>query len=115
MNAVPWDPLQREVLEAMGFAVYRAAMPAATPAMMPMQAAQPAATLPISSHDASANGPLPDDPLISALLRAAGRDRDAGDAAQLVRGWPAPQALRRDPRAKRALWPQLRALRRPRA
>lgn len=111
MNAVPWDPLQREVLDAMGFAVYHAAMPATAP----VPATPAAATLPISSHDALPDAPLPDDPLISALLRAAGRDRDAGDAAQLVRGWPSPQALRCDPRAKRALWPQLRALRRPRA
>jgi DNA polymerase III psi subunit len=46
------------------------------------------------------------------LLRATGRDRNAGDAAQLARGWPKPAALRGDAAAKRALWPQLRRLRR---
>jgi hypothetical protein len=90
-----WDPVQREMLAAMGLPVYRALTAAAPEAAMDVR------------PDA-----LPDDPLIAALLRAAGRRRDAEDAALLVRGWPAPQALRRDPRAKRALWPALRALRR---
>lgn len=86
MSAV-WSPLQRETLEAMGLPVYRAV-------------------------GIAAPGELPDDPLIHALLRAAGRSRDAEDAVRLARTWPAPRALRSDPRAKRALWPQLRALRR---
>ncbi len=55
---------------------------------------------------------LPDDPMLDALLRAAGRDRNSSDAAQLVRGWPKPAALRGNAPAKRALWPQLRGLRR---
>lgn len=79
-----WDPLQHEVLEALGHTVYRAAGP------------EPAA--------------LPDDPLLHALLRAAGRDADAADAAALCRDW-VPTARLRDPAAKRALWPRLRALR----
>jgi hypothetical protein len=83
-----WSPLQREVLEAMGLPVYRAV-------------------------GVAAPGELPDDPLIHALLRAAGRSSDAEDAVRLAKAWPAPRALRIDPRAKRALWPQLRALRRP--
>lgn len=58
---------------------------------------------------------LPEDPLVDALLRAAGRDRSAADAASLLRAWPAPAALRGDPAAKRALWPRLRQLRRARA
>lgn len=58
---------------------------------------------------------LPEDPLVDALLRAAGRDRAAADAAALLRGWPSPATLRADPRAKRALWPRLRRLRRDRA
>jgi hypothetical protein len=53
-----------------------------------------------------------DDPMFDALLRAAGRDRNSGDAAQLVRAWPKPAALRGNAPAKRALWPQLRGLRR---
>ena len=82
-----WTPLQREVLEAMGLPAYRAV-------------------------GIAAPGELPDDPLIHALLRAAGRSRDAEDAVRLARTWPAPRTLRTDPGAKRALWPQLRALRR---
>ena len=54
---------------------------------------------------------LPDDPLVDALLRAAGRDRNAADAATLLRGWPPPASLRGDPRATRALWPKQRRLR----
>jgi hypothetical protein len=111
MNAALWDPLQREALDAMGLAVYRladagvAAMPVSERAVAAPARAQ---------GDTRADMPAFDDPMIAALLRAAGRARDAVDAAQLVGGWPAPSHLRRDPQAKRALWPQLRALRRPR-
>jgi len=81
---VTWDPLQQEILEALGHPAYRAISPA------------PAA--------------LPDDPLLRALLRAAGRDAGSADAAALCRDW-IPTARLRDPAAKRALWPRLRALR----
>ncbi len=94
---VSWSPQQREALEAMGLPVYRmanASAPADAQAPMPAGTADVASTL---------------DPLILALLRAAGRGRDA---APLARDWPAPQTLRGDPQAKRALWPHLRALRR---
>lgn len=108
MNAALWDPLQCEMLAAMGLPVQRMAGSAtqATPAVA--AAATPAAVTEAPSAPAMAF----DDPLLLALLRAAGRARDAADAALLARGWPSPQALRRDPAAKRALWPQLRALRR---
>lgn len=86
MNAA-WSPLQRETLEAMGLPVYRAV-------------------------GIAASGGLPDDPLLDALLRAAARTRDAEDASRLAKHWPPVHTLRKDPRAKRALWPQLRALRR---
>lgn len=94
MNATVWDPLQCEMLAAMGLPVQR-----------------------IVLATAGDEGPatLSDDPLVLALLRAAGRTRDAADAPRIARGWPAPERLRRDPAAKRALWPQLRALRRPSA
>ena len=46
---------------------------------------------------------LPEHPLVDALLRAAGRDRSAADAASLLRGWPAPETLRGDPGAKVAM------------
>jgi len=55
---------------------------------------------------------LPEDPMVDALLRAAGRSRSSPDAARLLRDWPAPASLRGDPAAKRALWPLLRRLRR---
>jgi hypothetical protein len=58
---------------------------------------------------------LPEDPMVDALLRAAGRDRAAADAAAVLRGLPDPASLRGDPAAKRALWPRLRRLRRGRA
>jgi DNA polymerase III psi subunit len=83
---VTWDPLQREVLEALGHEVLvRVAPP------------RPA---------------LPDDPLLHALLRAAGRSAADDDAWDLHRTWPPVSDLRGDARAKRALWPRLRALRR---
>lgn len=85
MNAPAWDPWQREVLEAMGHRVY--------------------------ACTARAGGGVPDDPLALALLRAAGRDADAADAAELLRSLPPLASLRADPAAKRALWPRLRALR----
>jgi hypothetical protein len=79
-----WDPLQREILEALGHTVYG-----------------------IAAHSTPA---LPDDALLHALLRAAGRDADAAEAAALCREWM-PTTRLREPSAKRALWPRLRALR----
>lgn len=108
MNAALWDPLQCEMLAAMGLPVQRmvAAAPVPTPAIV----------APTTATSAADTSPTPamsfDDPLVLALLRAAGRARHAVDAALLASGWPSPQALRRDPAAKRALWPHLRALRR---
>lgn len=91
-RAALWDPLQCELLAAMGLPVQRAIAAA-------------------GAGDDSAMA-LSDDPLVLALLRAAGRTREAVDAPRIARAWPAPERLRRDPAAKRALWPQLRALRR---
>lgn len=54
---------------------------------------------------------LPDDPLLHAMLRAAGRSRDSDDLVQLLRVLPATSSMRGDAAAKRALWPQLRRLR----
>lgn len=79
-----WDPLQREVLEALGHTVYGLA--------------------------GTAPPTLPDDALLHAMLRAAGRDAGAEDAPALCREWM-PTARLREPSAKRALWPRLRALR----
>ena len=58
---------------------------------------------------------LPEDPMLDALLHAAGRSRASADAAALARAWPAPATLRGNAEAKRALWPQLRGLRRQHA
>lgn len=80
-----WDALQLEVLDALGHTVYRRAAPE--------------------------RPPLPDDPLLHALLRAAARSADDDDAHALSRAWMPVARLRGDPAAKRALWPQLRALR----
>ena len=80
-----WGGLQREALDAMGYVLMRRVDPDA--------------------------GEVPEGALYDALLRAAGRDRGSPDAVALCRSWPSPAALR-DPAAKRALWPRLRALRR---
>jgi hypothetical protein len=87
---VSWDPWQREVLDALGHAVYRLA---------PAESSAAEAQLSAPAGDA----------LLRALLRAAARDAD--DAAALVRTWPPTAQLRGNPAAKRALWPRLRALR----
>lgn len=79
---LPWDEFQREVLDALGHVVYRA------------QAPVPA--------------PIPEDPDAPPLLRAIARAANAR-VAQLPQ-LPALEQLR-TPAAKRALWPQLRALR----
>jgi len=94
VNATVWDPLQCEMLAAMGLPVQR---------------------IVLATAGDESPATLSDDPLVLALLRAAGRSREAADAPRIARGWPAPERLRRDPAAKRALWPQLRALRRPSA
>lgn len=98
-----WDPLQREVLEAMGLPLYRAV--GATPAAV--APAQVAGTAP-AGHPAIDAA----DPLVMALLRAAGRTPTSPDAPHIAATWPPLAMLRRDPRAKRALWPALRRWRR---
>ncbi len=86
------------------------APPAATRARVaaaePSAAARPA---PAPRRTASR---LPDK-LHFALIRASGCDPTTEEAAKIMAGWPASSELRGNPAAKRALWPQLRALRRP--
>lgn len=53
------------------------------------------------------------DKLMLALLRASGQNPSDPATQALMASWPL-DALRADPAAKRALWPQLRALRRQR-
>ena len=55
---------------------------------------------------------IPDDPLLHALLRAAGRTIDADDVVAVLHMLPPTSSLLGNPRAKRALWPRLRQLRR---
>ena len=78
-----WDAFQSEILSALGHA-----------------------PLVLTSPE------LPNDPLLHAVLRAAGRDRNSGDLAQLLRTLPASASLRGNAAGKRALWPQLRHQRR---
>lgn len=77
-----WDPFQRQMLSALG--------------LDPLVRASPA---------------LPDDPLLHAVLRAAGLDRDSAESAQVLPVIPPLAALRGNAAAKRALWRQLRRLR----
>jgi hypothetical protein len=78
-----WDPFQREVLAALGHVPYVLAPPQ-----------------------------IPDDPLLHALLHAAGRGPGSADVGAVLRQLPATASLRGNAAAKRALWPRLRALRR---
>jgi hypothetical protein len=82
---VTWDAVQHAVLDALGHTVYRRAAPEAPR--------------------------LPEDALLHALLRAAGRRPDDDDAYLLGRQWMPVARLRGDAAGKRALWPKLRALR----
>jgi len=85
----PWSEQQQRLLQAMGYTLYARVSPAlpAVAAQMPPNAAMAAG------------------PLLRALQSAAMR-RD-------ISAWVAdPAALRGDARAKRALWPTLRSLRR---
>lgn len=95
----------------------------ATPASRQERAAPPRRETPVSAPDTApaAARPLPGgnarqpvvrlpDRLQIALLRASGCNPNNPATQALMDSWPLDQ-LRRDPAAKRALWPQLRALR----
>jgi hypothetical protein len=84
---------------------------AATPsARRPQPETKPAARTAVATRTASR---LPDK-LHFALIRASGCNPNAEEAAAIMAGWPPASELRGNPAAKRALWPQLRALRRQR-
>jgi hypothetical protein len=87
-----WDAFQREMLEAMGHVVLVPRPPVASP------------TPSMPSATAGLGEPVPRG-LLQALARAA---RVAPDALPAL----PPLAQLRTPAGKRALWPQLRALRR---
>ncbi|MFT3897047.1 MAG: hypothetical protein QM719_05035 [Thermomonas sp.] len=97
-----WDPFQRDVLAELGHRLYRVRGTDAPAVLDSVERVEPpippARTAPVV---APPSRPAPE-PLMRALLRAAG-------AAALP---PLDlESLRRDPAGKRALWPRLRALR----
>lgn len=86
----------------------------APPAQAPVRRAprpEPAATRAAEPAPHRAASRLPDK-LHFALIRASGCNPNAEDAAAIMAQWPPSHELRGNPTAKRALWPQLRALRR---
>lgn len=62
-------------------------------------------------HDVYRFAGPPRDPLLDAVLRAAGRDPADPAARGVLAGLPPVATLRGDGGAKRRLWPALRALR----
>ena len=95
-----WSAHQRQLLEALGYELLEpgrvGAIPAVPAAPIRVAEAGPKAA-PAAANDVSR--------LLEALRRAAGGADPVALAGDLAR-------LRRDPAAKRALWPRLRALRR---
>jgi DNA polymerase III psi subunit len=89
-------------------------MPAAVPnptRRVPAEHATSAPPVRVAAPVRRATSRLPDK-LHFALIRASGCDPSAEGVAQIMAGWPPSSELRGNPAAKRALWPQLRALRR---
>ena len=128
-----WSAQQHEWLKALGHRVYvQGAVvlaedrlevaaapvrqsPVATPP--PRRRPEPALAEPVREVPAAPARPasrLPDK-LHFALIRASGCNPNAPEAAAVIAQWPASAELRGNPAAKRALWPRLRALRRPAA
>lgn len=135
-----WSDLQLSWLQAMGHTVYLdRSVPLAAPVQddapvreaatqaVPRPARPPAASpapprrsAPAASTASAAPAVVPaarrarvglPDRLQIALLRASGCNPNDPQTQRLMASWPL-EALRADPAAKRALWPQLRALRR---
>ncbi|MET0807153.1 MAG: alanine acetyltransferase [Pseudoxanthomonas sp.] len=131
-----WSSQQHEWLTALGHTVYvpgSAEAPAVAARPAPVEATRPpprtqAAPPPTAPRklapQAEASAPAPATPaprraaspladkLHFALIRASGCDPNTPEAAAAIAQWPASSELRGNPVAKRALWPQLRALRR---
>lgn len=115
-TGLPWSAEQQRLLLAMGYALYALRVPVAG-----APAAAPASASVSASAPVSAAVEIDfDDPLFPALIRAAGlltvrpSEFDWLGWAQAV-GLPPLAELRRDPQAKRALWPRLRRWRREQA
>ena len=126
-----WSSQQHEWLAALGHTLYvqgaaeaPVAVAVAVESISPQrETTQPVAPVrrrpePEATPPARAAAPprraasrLPDK-LHFALIRASGCNPNAEDAAAIIARWPPSSELRGNPAAKRALWPQLRALRR---
>ncbi len=137
-----WSAQQQALLQAMGYTVYieggaldaplaAEALPAAPVAMeiapAPVRPAAPpprresaarapeapvtAASPPSASAGRRSGGLRMPDRLQIALLRASGCNPNDPQTRTLMDSWPLAE-LRANPAAKRALWPQLRSLRR---
>ncbi|HVJ39358.1 MAG TPA: alanine acetyltransferase [Stenotrophomonas sp.] len=137
--ALPWSSEQLSWLQALGHVVYLdrdapAAAPVAASLSSDVDVAAPMAATAAapgrrggapSSPDTSVSAPSPasaalaprrgragvPDRLQIALLRASGLNPNDPATQSVMATWPVAE-LRANPRAKRALWPQLRALRR---
>ena len=99
-----WSAEQREWLQALGHELLELTPVAGVSELAPELSQLPAALLPPARRVEANTSP---DPLLRALLKAA-RRQSPNELASLL---PDPTALPRDPAAKRALWPRLRALR----
>jgi len=134
LSAPSWSASQQAWLQAMGHVVYLEG--GALEALPPAQAGVPAVAVvpevlperpraptrreppdaPVTAPEARVSprrgsGPRLPDRLQIALLRASGCNPNDPQTRVLMEGWPLAE-LRANPAAKRALWPQLRALRR---
>ena len=126
-----WSPQQHAWLKALGYTVYRQGAMAVETAEARLDPREPVATVvaparrrpepaPETARSAvppprRANNQRLPDRLHFALIRASGCNPNAEDAAPIIAQWPASSELHGNPAAKRALWPHLRKLRRPRS
>lgn len=117
-DAVPEAPVRAPAMaEPVASVVVEATRPAAVAAARRQAPAAPDTAAPASTA-ATETGPAPrrgrvglPDRLQIALLRASGLNPNDPATQTLMATWPLAE-LRASPAAKRALWPQLRALRR---
>ncbi len=127
-----WSAQQHGWLEALGHTVYAqgelppepltvpapkaVSKPSTAAEARPVRAAHAPRPAPGPATRPEPHRPLPSrlpDRLHFALIRAAGCNPNAPGVAEVIASWPTAERLRGDPAAKRALWPRLRALRRP--
>ena len=118
--STPWSAEQTQWLQAMGHQVWTLPAADASPAQATTTIPEAAARLkpatlerterPRQASASRAPAPAAQDRLMQAILRAV--NRTAGDVAVSTL-LPDPSRLRGNAAAKRALWPQLRRLRRP--